>query len=179
MGPGRPTWPFQGYCSCRDLWRFCTRRRCGILKINQLTRTRCDRVRYFIFFVLLCTALAAAQTQSDPPVTFSDGAIGTSYDHCGVSDLCAMLTYPNFDKILIYSEGAPYCQPYVLRFVQTSAGVTSAYERPIDTGGGGKRVRCWQAQGGEMVMDHGLIHLTIDQNHDGTLHIRFKRATTY
>jgi hypothetical protein len=54
----------------------------------------------------------------------SDGSVATTFDHCGDADLCATIDYKNGEKLSIYSEGAAYCQPYMLHFV-TVRGVST------------------------------------------------------
>lgn len=111
------------------------------------------------------------------PVTFSDGTIATSFDHCGDTDLCARLAYKNGDQLAIYSEGAAFCQPYMLHFVKTNAGVTVyEYTRTINhdavtTSAFG--TSCGHSRSTQMVMDHGLVHMTVSENSDGTLRIVF------
>ena len=137
----------------------------------------------FLFFVSLIAAILApanifAQTvQVDQVVSFSDNSKASTYGHCGDTDLCAVIVYANGDKLSIYSEGAAYCQPYMLHFVKVN-GTTTIFEysrtinheMPTSSAFG---VRCGSTQATQMVMDHGLIHMTVTENHDGTLSIAF------
>ena len=113
----------------------------------------------------------------DQTVTFSDASTATAYDHCGDSDLCALVKYPNGDRLAIYSEGAAYCQPYVLHFVRTNGAATIyEYSRTINHDAATSSafgVRCGNSRDTQMVMDHGLIHMTVTENHDGTLSVAF------
>ena len=111
-------------------------------------------------------ALTAAATSADS-VQFSDGAVGTAYPHCGDTDLCAVVSYPGGDTLRIYSEGAARGQPYILHFVRL-LGNTLLYEysRTLD-------YNWWTNR---LTMDHGLIHLDVLQNSDGTLTLRFSRT---
>jgi hypothetical protein len=129
--------------------------------------------------LILASALAAipivasAAPKADQSITFSDGSKATTYDHCGDSDLCADVDFPNGDHVAIYSEGAARCQPYVLHFVRTH-GATTIYEysRVINhTPPSG--IACGRSLDTQMVMDHGLIHMTVDENTDGTLSVVF------
>ncbi len=116
---------------------------------------------------------AAAASGPDQSITFSDGSKAYAFDHCGDSDLCASVDFPNSDHLAIYSEGAARCQPYVLHFVRTN-GTTTIYEysrvinhTPVSN------MACGRSLDTQMVMDRGLIHLTVSENTDGTLSIVF------
>jgi hypothetical protein len=124
---------------------------------------------------LLTLSVARADTTPLTTTTFSDGTIATSYDHCGDTDLCAILKYTNGDVLSIYSEGAARCQPYILHFVKVN-GPTTVYEysRTInhsDTTG----ASCGHSLTTQMVMDHGLVHMTVFENNDGTLGVTFSK----
>jgi hypothetical protein len=137
----------------------------------------------FLFSGLLVAAflapanILAQSVQPDQVVTFSDNSKASTYGHCGDTDLCAVIVYANGDKLSIYSEGAAYCQPYMLHFVKVN-GLTTVFEysrtinheMPTSSAFG---VRCGSSQATQMVMDHGLIHMTVTENHDGTLSIVF------
>jgi hypothetical protein len=138
-------------------------------------------LKHFVFLVvsaLLLQSTAIAQTtQPDQQITFSDGSAASAYDHCGDTDLCASVIYQNGDHLSIYSEGAAYCQPYILHFVLVNGDRTIyEYSRAINhdlptTSAFG--TRCGNSQNTQMVLDHGFIHMTVSENHDGTLSIRF------
>lgn len=127
------------------------------------------------------TAAAAEIGQST--IIFSDGAVATAFDHCGDTDLCATITYSNGDKLAIFSEGAAYCQPYMLHFVRTN-GTTTIYEysramnHDPETRGAFGIVSCGRTQTTQMVMDHGMVHLTVFENTDGTLRLVFSATGT-
>ncbi len=116
-------------------------------------------------------------TATTSPLTFSDGAIATAVDHCGDADLCATISYPNSDKLFIYSEGAAYCQPYYLHFVRVHGNATLfEYSRavnhdPVSAGAFG--TRCGNSQATQMTFDRGLVHLTVDEYTDGSLRFQF------
>ncbi|MBV8282763.1 MAG: hypothetical protein JO347_11990 [Candidatus Eremiobacteraeota bacterium] len=127
------------------------------------------------------TALRFAPAFADAGVastlTFSDGAVATTYEHCGDTDLCATVKYPNGDLLSIYSEGAALCQPYYLDFVSMN-GATKNFEfsrvmnhDPIPTNSNS----CGHSRSTTMVMDHGLVHLTVSENSDGTLRLQFAK----
>lgn len=118
-----------------------------------------------------------SRSTASAPVSFSDGAVATAYDHCGESDLCATIRYPTADQLSIYSEGAAYCQPYMLHFVLRHATNTIYeftrtlnHDLPGTTGFGSK---CGNNQATQMTLDHGLVHLTVDEYTDGTLQFVF------
>lgn len=89
-------------------------------------------LRYLLSTLMCLLALAPVaapavvrdNAAASQPVTFSDGAVATTYDHCGDADLCATVEYPSGEKLSIYSEGAAFCQPYMLHFVATHGGTT-------------------------------------------------------
>lgn len=128
-------------------------------------------------FLAGASIVSADTVNPDQTVNFSDGSQATTYDHCGDTDICATIKYPNGDRLAIYSEGAAYCQPYMLHFVKTNGTLTIfEYSRtvnhdPMTTGALG--VHCGNSRDTQMVMDHGLIHMTVTENHDGTLSIAF------
>jgi len=123
---------------------------------------------------------ASAMVGSAPAVTFSDGSVAQPEGHCGDTDLCATIVYTNGDKLSIYSEGAAYCQPYILHFVRTNGSATIyEYSRtinhdPATTSAFG--MHCGNSQTTQMVLDRGLIHMTVSENHDGTLSVTFSAA---
>ncbi len=129
---------------------------------------------------LTLSAVTLAANESIPPVTFSDGAIATAWSHCGDTDLCATIQYTDGEKVSIYSEGAALCQPYLLHFVRTSGDKTVyEYSRTINhsiptTSLLG--VNCGRSLATQMVLDHGLVHMTVVEEHDGTLTITFSVA---
>lgn len=111
------------------------------------------------------------------PITFSDGAVATTNDHCGDADLCATIADPDGDKLFIYSEGAAYCQPYMLHFVKVH-DTTTIYEftrtlnhDPVTTSAFG--TSCGNNRATQMTLDHGLAHLTVDEYTDGSLRFIF------
>ena len=129
--------------------------------------------------VATTTAFAVVRDNmtSSAPITFSDGAVATTYDHCGDADLCATIEYKNGEKILIYSEGAAFCQPYEVHFVKLN-GSSTEYEftralnhDPVTTNVLG--THCGNNRATQMTLDHGLVHLTVDEYNDGSLRFIF------
>jgi hypothetical protein len=106
-------------------------------------------------------------------VAFGDGSLGQAVDRCYVTDLCALISYPNGDRLAIYSGGAARCDPYVLHFDRTNGGRTiygfSRYldrdESPGD--------RCPTMRTTRIVMNGGRTALIIAKNRDGTLRFTF------
>jgi hypothetical protein len=122
-------------------------------------------------------AVVRDKEPSSAPMTLSDGAVATTFDHCGDADLCATITYPEGAKLFIYSEGAAYCQPYMLRFVLTR-GTQTEYEFTRALNHDPARatafgVSCGNNQATQMTLDHGLVHLTVDEYSDGSLRFVF------
>ncbi len=124
-----------------------------------------------VFLVFPVATFAA--DHPDQTITFSDGSRANAFDHCGDSDLCASVDFPNNDHLAIYSEGAARCQPYALHFVRTNGATTNyEYTRVINhTPPSG--MACGRSLDTQMVMDHGLIHMTVSENTDGTLSVVF------
>jgi hypothetical protein len=109
-------------------------------------------------------------------ITFADGRAGQAVSRCYATDLCALISYGNNDRLAIYSEGAAYCRPYVLHFERTSLGRTTfSFSRVLDydepSTGNGRH--CVRARTTHIVMDGGHERLTISKNADGTLRFRF------
>lgn len=122
-------------------------------------------------------AIRETNLPAPPPVTFSDGAVATSFDHCGDADLCASVAYKNGDELRIYSAGAAFCQPYIVHFVRLHEGkFLFEYSRALNhdvVAAGGFGSRCGNNQATQMTLDRGLVHLTIDEYTDGTLRFQF------
>jgi hypothetical protein len=138
------------------------------------------RLAIAIAIVFLASPVGAVvrdNLPASPPITFSDGAIATAFDHCGDADLCATIAYPNGDQLLIYSEGAAFCQPYLLHFVRSHGGATE-YEfsrtlnhDPVTSTAFG--THCGNNQATQMTLDRGSVHLTVDEYSDGSLRFIF------
>lgn len=132
---------------------------------------------YALIALIAAVQPALAGTTPDQQLVFSDGTKVEAYDHCGDADICAVLQSPNGNTLSIYSEGAAYCQPYILRFVETRADQTVfEYSRAINhdlptTSAFG--TRCGNSRDTQMVMDHGYFHMTVTENNDGTLSLAF------
>jgi hypothetical protein len=109
-------------------------------------------------------------------ITFADGSIGKAVSRCYATDLCALISYGNNDRLAIYSEGAGYCRPYVLHFERKSLGRTIySFSRVLDydepSAPNGRH--CVRTRTTHVVMDGGRERLTISKNADGTLRFRF------
>ncbi len=116
------------------------------------------------------------------PMNFSDGSKAETFDHCGDADMCARISYPSGDVLTIFSEGAAYCQPYIVHFVRTHGDRTLyEYSRalnhdPISSGAFG--THCGNNQATQMTLDRGFVHLTVDEYTDGSLRFIFAPAPT-
>jgi len=139
---------------------------------------------FFVLALTLGAALPAAAVVKDdlpssPPITFSDGAVASTLDHCGTSDVCARIKYKDGTLLTMVSEGAAFCQPYIVHFVR-STGETTNYEfsRTLnhDEVAHAFGSKCGNNVATQLTMDHGLIHLTIDEYTDGTLRFLFTTA---
>lgn len=122
-------------------------------------------------------AVVHDKNSASAPMKFSDGALATAFDHCGDADLCATIAYPNGEQLSIYSEGAAYCQPYVLHFVRVH-GTTTIYEfsRTLNhdpVSGGAFGSHCGNNRATQMTLDRGFVHLTVDEYTDGSLRFVF------
>jgi hypothetical protein len=109
-------------------------------------------------------------------VTFADGRSAAAVSRCYTTDLCALISYGNGDRLAIYSEGAAYCRAYVLHFERTSFGRTIyAFSRVLDyddpPAAHGRH--CLRTRTTRIVMDGGREQLTISKNADGTLRFHF------
>lgn len=132
-------------------------------------------------WVALASPAPAAIPRNDlpapAPLTFSDGAVATPYDHCGDADLCATIAYPNGDTLLLYSEGSAFCQPYEVEFVRVHQDKPLfEFTRALNHDLPGSQLMghpCGNNRPTQMTMDHGLVHLTIDEYPDGTLRLEF------
>lgn len=136
-----------------------------------------------LFFALAISANAVVRDNlpSSAPITFSNGATATTYDHCGDADLCAIIAESNGDELNIYSEGAAYCQPYLLHFVKGHNATTLFefsrtlnHDRAVTTAFG---TSCGNNQATQMTLDHGLVHLTVDEYNDGSLRFIFSATS--
>lgn len=135
-----------------------------------------------MLLLLLTPASSLAAIRSNDlappkPISFSDGAVATPYDHCGDADLCAVIAYPNGDELRIYSEGAAYCQPYLVHFVRVHEKSTLfEYSRILNhdaVTSSAFGVRCGNNLATQMTLDRGLVHLTVDEYPDGSLRFEF------
>ena len=111
-----------------------------------------------------------------PPVAFADGSLGLAVERCEATDLCASIRYNNGDRLAIYSEGAAYCQPYVLNFIRTNGDRTIySFSRNVDhdSSSGTFAFGCGRSRTTQLRMDGGRIQLTVSENSDGTLRFAF------
>jgi hypothetical protein len=136
-----------------------------------------------ILLVTMSSALAVVHDNlpASPPVTFSNGAVATTFDHCGDADLCAEVAEQGGDKLDIYSEGSAYCQPYLVHFVKVRNAVTlfefsrALNHDPVTSSAFG--TSCGNNRATQMTLDHGLVHLTVDEYGDGSLRFIFSAAS--
>jgi hypothetical protein len=137
-------------------------------------------VAVFVAFPTVAGAVVSDKVPSPKAIAFSDGAVATPYDHCGDGDVCATVAYPNGNLLSIYSEGAAYCQPYYLHFVLTH-GEHTIYEfsRMVNhdvVKPGMIGTHCGNSHATQMTMDHGLVHMTVDERLDGSLWTTFSQT---
>lgn len=110
-------------------------------------------------------------------LTFADGSVAQTVDRCFAFDLCARILYPDGGQLAIYSEGASYCEPFVLDFIRTIGGRTIYnatrkldHDRPTP-------IDCGQTRTTLIQMEGGRLLLTIAKNRDGSLNFRFDART--
>lgn len=114
-------------------------------------------------------AFASPVTQR---VTFTDGSVAQAVDRCFAFDLCAQLSYADGGQLSIYSEGAAYCQPYVLNFDRTSGDRTIySVSRSVDHSR--PLFGCGHSRTTRIPMDGGRTTLVVSENADGTLKFNF------
>jgi hypothetical protein len=106
-------------------------------------------------------------------VGFTDGSSARAVDHCFSFDLCAQVMYSDGGQLNIYSEGAAWCQPYVLDFDRTLGDRTLFnvtrnvdHDRPSVFG-------CGHSRTTRIPMDGGHAMLAVSENQDGTLKFYF------
>jgi hypothetical protein len=111
-------------------------------------------------------------------ISLADGSLWESVVRCYATDLCALVTYPNGDRMAIYSEGAAYCEPYVVRFNRTNGARTIySFSREVDYDEHpvAHRPRCARSRPTHIGMDGGRVVLGISQNADGSLRFHFAK----
>jgi hypothetical protein len=109
-------------------------------------------------------------------IELGDGSVGQAVDRCYATDLCALISYSNGDRLAIYSEGAARCKPYVLYFNRTNGGrEIYGFSRDLerDQSRGAPGARCPTTRTTRIVMVGGRAELTISKNADGTLRFKF------
>jgi hypothetical protein len=107
------------------------------------------------------------------PITLPDGTVATPYDVCGAADECGSVKYPNGDELVIYSEGAPYNQPYRLRITLLRGGTVPIVQFDSTVGQGDSRLGTKRDFLDTLTLDHGKLHLDLYTNKDGTLKPKF------
>jgi hypothetical protein len=131
----------------------------------------------FLFAVGLSTSQAlAADPPASKPVHLTNGALATSFIHCGDMDLCAKIVYDNGNTLSIYSEGAAECQPYFLHFVYADSTKTLFEFSRAMNHTNTKNAGCGHTVATEMVLDRGYVHMLVTENTDGTLDTAFTVA---
>lgn len=109
-------------------------------------------------------------------IEFSDGSVGQAVDHCYATDLCALISFRNGNRLAIYSEGAARCKPYVVYFNRTNGGRDIyGFSRDLerDQSSGVPGARCPTTRTTRIVMAGGRVELAISKNADGTLKFSF------
>jgi hypothetical protein len=112
-------------------------------------------------------------------ITASDGSHWQAVVRCYATDLCALASFPNGDHIAIYSEGAAYCEPYLLNFSRTNPVRTIySFSRHVDYDEqpAAHRARCARTLPTHIAMDGGRMILGISQNADGSLRFHFAQG---
>ena len=111
-------------------------------------------------------------------ISLGDNSVWQAVVRCYATDLCALVSYPNGDQIAIYSEGATYCKPYILRFNRTNGGRTIySFSRDVDYDEYpiAHRSHCARTRPTHIGMDGGRVILGISQNADGSLRFHFAK----
>ncbi|MFY9719234.1 MAG: hypothetical protein WAK16_06260 [Candidatus Cybelea sp.] len=111
-------------------------------------------------------------------ISTADGSVWQAVVRCYATDLCALISYPNGDQMTIYSEGAAYCEPYVLHFNRTNGGRTIySFSRDVDYDERSiaHRSKCARTRPTHIGMDGGRVILGISQNADGSLRFHFAK----
>jgi hypothetical protein len=139
-------------------------------------------MKYLFTLLFLACATSGAIAAEPPPsqsIHLTNGAVASSYDHCGDMDLCAKIAYDNGNLLSIYSEGAALCQPYFMHFVLADTAGKTLYEfsRAMNHTNA-KDAGCGHTVSTEMVLDRGYVHMLVTENPDGTLNTSFSVAKT-
>ncbi len=124
-------------------------------------------------------AFASRVTQR---VGFGNRTVAQAVAQCFATDLCALVTYPNGDRLAIYSEGAAYCEPYVLYVARTNGDRTIyAFSRNVDhdVRSSGFGPPCGRSRTTHVAIDGGRIGLTVSENGDGTLRFEFDQPRRF
>jgi hypothetical protein len=119
------------------------------------------------------SADAAESTLMPSPVTYTDGATALARPECGVGDLCATITLPDQDRVLVYNRGATKCGPFTLRLltlhgdtVVLTSDVLTATRREPNT-------NCMRFANTYVTLDSGEIRMGVFLAKDGALFVRF------
>ena len=129
--------------------------------------------------LILISPLAATPAFASPisqHIEFDDGSVGQAVGRCYATDLCALISYGNGDRLAIYSEGAARCKPYVLYFNRTNGARTIyGFSRDLerDQSFRAPGAHCPTTRETRIVMQGGRVALTISKNTDGTLRFNF------
>ncbi len=106
-------------------------------------------------------------------VTFNDGSSAQAVERCFAFDLCAQITYTDGGQLSIYSEGATWCQPYVLDFNRTIGDRTLfSVTRNVDHDPPSV-FGCGHSRTTRIPMNGGRAALSVSENTDGTLKFYF------
>ncbi len=111
-------------------------------------------------------------------ISLSDGSVWQAVVRCYATDLCALVSYANGDEMAIYSEGAAYCEPYVLRFNRRNGGrIIYSFSRDVDYDDHptAHRSNCARTRPTHIGIDGGRLILGISKNADGSLRFHFAK----
>jgi hypothetical protein len=118
-------------------------------------------------------AVAAESTLMPSPVTYADGATALARPECGVGELCATVTLPDRDTVLVYNRGATKCGPYALRLLTMhgdtvifTSDVLTATRREANT-------NCSRFANTYLSLDSGEIRMGVFLAKDGALFVQF------
>ncbi len=131
----------------------------------------------FLAIFASTTVVFAAEPSPSQSIHLTNGALATTYDHCGDMDLCAKIAYDDGRALSMYSEGAALCQPYFFHFVLADTAGKTLYEfsRALNHTNA-KDAGCGHTVATEMVLDRGYVHMLVTENPDGTLNVSFSVA---
>jgi hypothetical protein len=122
--------------------------------------------------------LATSSATPPPDVKYPDGAVASATARCADGDLCGSVQLSNGDTIDVYSEGAAYCKPYMLKVVRLHGGtVILSSDVELHKGQTTDVLGNANCQSGftesALTLDQGEVRMVFNLNGDGTLSARF------